>query len=84
MGQNCPQNTNYSLYGHFLTNRAEIFFGNSEDYYLSISDEKSWIGAFLKNSIFGGIMGVAATLAPKGLGRQDPTKKLNPPLKLQV
>ena len=32
--------------------------------------------AFKKNHIFGGIMGVAATVAPKGLGPQDPTKKL--------
>ena len=32
--------------------------------------------AFLKNSIFGGKMDVAATLAPKGLGPQDPTQKL--------
>ena len=32
--------------------------------------------AFLKKTIFGGKMSVAATLAPKGLGPQDPTKKL--------
>ena len=29
-----------------------------------------------KQSIFGGKMGVAATLVPKGLGPQVPTKKL--------
>ena len=35
------------------------------------------LGAFLKkNPIFGGKMDVAATLAPKDLGAQDPTKKL--------
>ena len=31
---------------------------------------------FGKYPIFGGEMGVAATVAPKGLGPQDPTKKL--------
>ena len=31
---------------------------------------------FWKYLIFGGKMGVAATVAPKGLGPQDPTKKL--------
>ena len=31
---------------------------------------------FEKNHIFGDKMGVAATVAPKGLGPQDPTKKL--------
>ena len=30
----------------------------------------------LKNPIFGGRMGVATTLAPKGLGPQNPTKNL--------
>ena len=29
-----------------------------------------------KNAIFGGKMGVAATVAPLGLGPRDPTKKL--------
>ena len=29
-----------------------------------------------KKTIFGGKMGVAATLAPKGLGPRDPIKKL--------
>ena len=36
----------------FLANRAELFYGNSNDYYLSISDEKSWFDAFLKKIIF--------------------------------
>ena len=31
---------------------------------------------FWKNPIFGGKMGVAATVVPKGLGLQVPTKKL--------
>ena len=31
---------------------------------------------FWKTSYFGGKMGVAATLAPKGLGHQNPTRKL--------
>ena len=31
---------------------------------------------FVKNPIFGGKMGVAATVAPKGLGPQVSTKKL--------
>ena len=52
-----------------LVNRAENFFGNSGDYYLSISGEKSWFCCFFeKNYIFGKKMGVAATLAPKDLG----------------
>ena len=55
----------------------EICFGNSGDYYLWINDEKSWLGLFFdKNSIFGRKMGVAATLAPKGLRVQDPPKSL--------
>ena len=32
--------------------------------------------AFLKTIFLAGEMGVAASLAPKGLGPQDPTKKL--------
>ena len=35
-----------------------------------------------EKSIFGGKMGVAATLAPKGLGPQDPTEKLAHPVEL--
>ena len=31
---------------------------------------------FEKNPIFSGKIGVATTVAPKGLGPQDPTKKL--------
>ena len=69
------------ILSHFLTNRAEIFCGNSRNYYLSIASVKSMLwhliscfdfGAFL----FGGKMGVAAKPAPKGLGPQYPTKKL--------
>ena len=30
----------------------------------------------LKTTLFGGKIGVATTVAPKGLGPQDPTKKL--------
>ena len=29
----------------FLANRAEIFYGNSRDYYLSIGYKKSWFWA---------------------------------------
>ena len=32
--------------------------------------------AFLKDVLFGGKIGVAATVEPRGLGPQDPTKKL--------
>ena len=31
---------------------------------------------FKRNTIFGDKMGVAATVAPRGLGPQDPTKNL--------
>ena len=60
----------------------DIFYGDSGDYYLLISDEKSkyylrslfLIFDFL--ATFGGKTGVATTHAPNGLGPSDPTKKL--------
>ena len=56
-----------------MSNRTEKFFGYSGDYYLSIGDFDAFFG---KYPIFGEKMGVAAGVAPKGLGPQDPTKKL--------
>ena len=60
----------------FVSNRAEILYDNSTDYYLSIGGEKSCFWCFFERNIFGGKMGVAASLAPRSLGPQDPTKKL--------
>ena len=64
----------------FLANRAEIFSGNSGNYYLSVASVKSMFWHLFPISIFGALSGVklsvAATLVPKGLGTQNPTKKL--------
>ena len=38
---------------HFLTNWTKFFYGNSEDFYLSISVNKSWFRPYLPFSIFG-------------------------------
>ena len=63
-----------------MINRAEIFYGNSRNYCLSIACVKSmlWhlISDFFFGAIFGWKMGVAATPAPKGLRPQNQTKKL--------
>ena len=62
---------------NFLSNRAEISYGNSGEYYPSIGGENSCFWCFFeRNTIFGGKMGVATTVAPRGLGPQDPTKNL--------
>ena len=64
----------YILYGH---NSAEIFYGDSGDYNLSDGGEKSYFWCIDEiNPIFGGKMGVAAMVAPKNTGPQDPNKKL--------
>ena len=64
----------------FLANRAIIFCGNSKNYYLSIASVKSllWQSIYDFNlwALLGGKMGLPATPAPKGLGPQNPTKKL--------
>ena len=53
----------------FLTNQAEIFYGNSGDFYLSIGGEKSCFDAFLeKNHFFGA----------KGSGTSRPDQKFGP------
>ena len=50
---------------------TKIFNGN---YSLSIGDFNDFLNE--RSSIFMGKMSVAATVAPKGLGPQDPTKNL--------
>ena len=53
---------------NFLFSPQKIL-GKLRDYYLSIVYFDIW-------ATFGGIMGVATTCAPMGLGPQNPTKKL--------
>ena len=63
----CPLYMDYGM--------IDIFLGNSEDYYLSIivvTRIRYFNVCLEKNTISGRKMGVA----PKGLGLQDPTKKL--------
>ena len=78
IGQNDPQNISYFIYGLYTFRQVGLkFFGNLRDSYLSIGGEKSCFWCFFeRNPIFGGEMDVATTMAPKGLGPQDPTKKL--------
>ena len=42
----------WSYLGHFLTNQAQISYGNSKYYYLSIAVEKSGVGRFFKDFLF--------------------------------
>ena len=60
MGENSPQNVKYSIFGETII--------------LSIDDEKSWFWCFFEKIPIWWKMGVGATLAPDGLGPQDPTK----------
>ena len=62
----------------FLANRAEIFYGNSGNYYLSIAGMKSMLWRLVSDFDFWGpfLAGKCAWLAPKGLGPINPTKKL--------
>ena len=46
--------------GQFSSNQAQISYGNSRDYYLSINDEKSGVGPYFQ--IFGFL---GPYLAPK-------------------
>ena len=66
--------------GQFSTNQAQISYGNSGDYYLSISDEISGTGPYFKFLNFWALIwpqkGCGPTLCLKGPGTQDPTKKL--------
>ena len=64
MGQNFPQN------------RTEFFMGTQETIIYRLVLRNYDFDAFLKKSIFGGKMDVAATLAPMGLGPQDPIRKV--------
>ena len=67
-------------FGHSLTNRAYIFYGKSGDHYLSIEHEheKSWFWCLFQKTYFWHENGCGrpTLLAPKGLGLQNPTKKL--------
>ena len=88
MGQNGLQNIYYSIYqyghtffGHnsaiFLSNQTDFFFVTQETIiYLLVMRNHDFDAFFGKNPIFGGKIGVAATVAQKGLGPQDPTKNL--------
>ena len=65
----------------FFANRAEKFYGNSGDYYLSISFKEFWFWAFkLSFLIFlgpvGALKGRGPTDTHMGLGPQNPNKKL--------
>ena len=91
MGQIVPQNTNYSIYGHtfFGHNSAifkliwlKFFLGTQGTIIYRLVVKNHDFDAFLKKSIFSNKMGVAAMLAPTGLGLQDPTKKLAHQVKL--
>ena len=59
---------------------GRIFYGSSEDHYLSIGDEKSKLQCLFFSFDFwatsGGKTGVATTRAPSGLEPPNPTKKL--------
>ena len=82
MGQNVPQNINYSIYGHtFFDHNLAIFCPIGLKFFLVTQEtiiyrlvmrNCDFDAFFGKNPIFGGKMGVA----PKGLGPQVPTKKL--------
>ena len=63
-----------------MANQAQISYGNSRDYYLSIGVEKSGLGPLFLNF---GFLGPnlaqkkrGSTLSHKGLGPQDTTNKL--------
>ena len=55
MGERVSKNTNYSMYGHtflaitqpFFGESGLDFYGNSGDYYLSISYETFWLWAII-------------------------------------
>ena len=84
MGQNCPQNTNYSIYEYTICGHCLPIFWPIVLFFLGIQETISYrlvmrhhdFDAFLKKYIFDGKMSVAASLAPKGLWPQDPTVKL--------
>ena len=85
MGQNGPQNINYSIYGHMLLGHNSViicsiglkfFLVTQETIIYRLVMRNYDADAFLENHIFGGKMGVATTVAPKGLGPQVPTRKL--------
>ena len=89
MGQKLLQKANYSIYGHtfFGHNSAifgpiglKFFMGTQGTIIYRLLLRNQCFGLYLPISIFwvlfGGKMGVAATLAPLGLGPQNPTKKL--------
>ena len=74
------------IYGHmYFGHNSANFWPNTKikvslysgEWYLSFEHHKSWIWRVLHCfGIFGQKMGVAATLAPEGLGPQNPTKNL--------
>ena len=63
-----------------LTNRVDIFYGNSLDYYPSIGYKKSWFWALFAIFDFWALMGPKKWRGPTdtfmGLRTQNPTKNL--------
>ena len=86
MGQKWPISAHMPIYGHtFFGHNSVIFHPISNfkislrpgEWYLPVEHHKSWVGCFFNGfGILGPKMGVAARLAPKGLGPQNSTKKL--------
>ena len=77
MGQNSTQNSKCSIFGHtFFDHNSAIFCPIGLKIVLvtqvtiiyRLVRRNRDLGAFLKNPIFSGKMGVAATLEPKDLG----------------
>ena len=64
----------YILHCLAIAHNSSVFLpiGNSGDYYLEIMT----LMHFIMIPIFSGKMGLAATLVPKSLGPQAPTRKL--------
>ena len=71
------------FFGHysviFLSNHGELFYGTQETFIYWSAMRNHNVDAFWKKKYFlVGKMGVAATVAPKSPGPQDPTEKVGP------